>query len=112
MEVVRSAADGYTVLVGSLGTHVLRPLLVKDCAYHTLRDLTPITRLVDVSGVILAAPDLPASNLRELIELLRVPYSTSPPWSTASRRSAPTSSPTRQHNLATTCARISRAGRR
>ncbi len=71
MEVVRSAPDGYTLLVASLGTHVLRPLLVRDSAYDTMRDLAPITRLVDVPGIILAAPALPASNLRELISLAK-----------------------------------------
>lgn len=70
MEAVRSAPDGYTLLVASLGTHVLRPLIVKE-RFDTLRDLSPITRLVGVPGVILAAPDLPVANLSELIALAR-----------------------------------------
>jgi len=71
MEAVRSPADGYTLLVASLGTHVLRPLLVNDTPFDTLRDLAPITRLVNVPGIILARPGLPASNLRELIALAK-----------------------------------------
>jgi tripartite-type tricarboxylate transporter receptor subunit TctC len=67
MEAVRSPADGYTLLVTSLGTHVLRPLLEKSNPYETLRDLAPISRLVDVPGIILATPGLPVSNLHELI---------------------------------------------
>ena len=70
MDAVRSAPDGYTLLVASLGTHVLRPLMVKE-RYDTLRDLSPITRLVDVPGVILAAPDLPVADLHELIALAK-----------------------------------------
>ena len=66
MDVLRSAPDGYTILMTSLGTHVLRPLIVKE-GFDTLRDLAPITRLVDVPGVILAAPELPVGNLRELV---------------------------------------------
>ena len=70
MEAVRSAPDGYTLLVASLGTHVLRPLMMKE-RYDTLRDLSPVTRLVDVPAVILAAPDLPVATLQELIALAK-----------------------------------------
>ncbi|HEY7787115.1 MAG TPA: tripartite tricarboxylate transporter substrate binding protein [Casimicrobiaceae bacterium] len=71
LEAVRSPPDGYTLLVASLGTHVLRQLLVSDTGFDTLRDLSPITKLVDVPGIILAAPDLPVRNLGELIALAR-----------------------------------------
>jgi len=69
--VVRSLPDGYTLLVASMGTHVLVPLLVADAGFDTLRDLAPITKLVDVPGIILATPGLPVQNLSELIALAR-----------------------------------------
>ena len=70
IETIRSAPDGYTVLVASLGTHVLRPLVMQE-RFDTLRDLAPITRLVDVPGIILAAPDLPVTTLRDVIDLAK-----------------------------------------
>ena len=70
VEAVRSAPDGYTLLVASLGTHVLRPLMIRE-RYDTLRDLSPITRLVDVPAVILASPGLPVAKLEDVIALAR-----------------------------------------
>lgn len=70
-EAVRSPPDGYTLLVASMGTQVLVPLLVADAGFDTLRDLAPITKLVDVPGIILATPGLPVHNLAELIALAR-----------------------------------------
>jgi tripartite-type tricarboxylate transporter receptor subunit TctC len=71
-EVVRSPPDGYTLLVASMGTQVLVPLLVADAGFDTLRDLAPITKLIDVPGIILATPGLPVQDLSELIALARV----------------------------------------
>ena len=71
LEVVRSAPDGYTLLLASMGTHVLVPLLVPTAGFDTLRDLAPVTKLVSVPGIILATPSLPVQNLSELIALAR-----------------------------------------
>jgi tripartite-type tricarboxylate transporter receptor subunit TctC len=71
LEVVRSQPDGYTVLLASMGTHVLVPLLVTTAGFDTLRDLAPVTKLVNVPGIILATPGLPVQNLSELIALAR-----------------------------------------
>ncbi len=71
MDVVRAQPDGYTLLVASMGTHVLVPLLVANAGFDTLRDLAPITKLVNVPGIILATPSLPVQNLAELITLAR-----------------------------------------
>ena len=71
MDVVRSRPDGYTLLVASMGTHVLVPLLVAGVGFDTLRDLAPITKLVNVPGIILATPRLPIQNLSDLIALAK-----------------------------------------
>ena len=71
MDVVRAQPDGYTLLLASMGTHVLVPLLVANAGFDTLRDLAPITKLVNVPGIILATPSLPVQNLSDLIALAR-----------------------------------------
>ena len=71
MDVVRSPADGYALLLASMGTHVLVPLLVSSAGFDPLRDLAPITKLVNVPGIILATPDLPVRTLSDLIALAR-----------------------------------------
>ena len=71
LDAIRSAPDGYTMLLASLGTHVLVPLLMPKVGFDTLRDLAPVTRLANVPAIILATPDFPARNLTELIALAR-----------------------------------------
>ena len=70
-DAIRSAPDGYTMLLASLGTHVLLPLLKPTVGFDILRDLAPVTRLVNVPAIILAMPGFPARNLTELIDLAR-----------------------------------------
>jgi tripartite-type tricarboxylate transporter receptor subunit TctC len=60
-------ADGYTLLMhGSAGVTIY-PAVMKQPAFDTLRDLTPIT-LVDYFDLILCAnPELPIKNVKELV---------------------------------------------
>jgi len=71
LHAIRSEPDGYTMLLGSLGGHVLVPLLKPKVGFDTLRHLAPVTRLVNLPAIILATPDFPARNLTELIALAR-----------------------------------------
>jgi tripartite-type tricarboxylate transporter receptor subunit TctC len=48
LDAIRSAPDGYTTLLASLGTHVLVPLLMPKVGFDTLHDLAPVTRLANV----------------------------------------------------------------
>ena len=43
----RAVADGYTLLVGSVGTHAVNQTLYRKLPYHVLRDFQPVTRLDD-----------------------------------------------------------------
>ncbi|MFA7667436.1 MAG: tripartite tricarboxylate transporter substrate binding protein [Burkholderiaceae bacterium] len=61
--------DGYTLLVGFLGSMVLMPLLNRQLAYDPQRDFIPITRLVTYDFVLVTRPDLPATDLAGVIKL-------------------------------------------
>lgn len=68
--VARAKPDGNTLLM-AFDTHAINPFAYKNLPYDTFKDFTPITQLVRFPLVIAANPALPASNVRELIELAR-----------------------------------------
>ena len=46
----RASADGYTFLLGNVGTMAINPVYYTKFQYKPLRDLIPITQVVDVPG--------------------------------------------------------------
>ena len=69
--VAKSPPDGYTLVLGSADTIVINPHLHKELPFDSLTDLAPIALLADAPEFIVASASLPASNLREFIELAR-----------------------------------------
>ena len=69
--VAKSDADGYTILVGSIGVFSINTALFKDLRYHPLRDFAPITLAVTTPNVLITRPDLPPNSMRELVEFAR-----------------------------------------
>lgn len=67
----KSAPDGYTLLVGSNGTHGINASLYPRLPYDTVKDFAPITRLAQVPFIVVAHPSVPATNVRELVRLAR-----------------------------------------
>jgi len=68
--VVRSAPDGYTLGMGTLGQYVISGA-VYTLAFDMLDDLTPIALLPSVPYWMVARKDLPADNLSELVTWLK-----------------------------------------
>ncbi len=70
-QVAKAPPDGHTLLVAEAGTYVLNPTLYpkEKLSYDTEKDITPITGLVRINQALIANNALPASNVRELIEL-------------------------------------------
>ena len=66
--VAKSPADGYTLLVASDSVFTLNPHLYSKVPYDTVRDFLPVTRLVTANLMLVIRPDLPVSNMRELVE--------------------------------------------
>jgi tripartite-type tricarboxylate transporter receptor subunit TctC len=67
--VVKSAADGYTLLLGSSGTVTSGPAVFKSLPYDPLRDLVAIGPIQSVPIVLTVAPKTPASNFEEYRKL-------------------------------------------
>ena len=69
--VARAPADGYTLLVGDIGTYALNPHLYDKIAYDPLRDFTPIS-LTSRHLLVLAVPRKSTlASVQELIDLAR-----------------------------------------
>jgi tripartite-type tricarboxylate transporter receptor subunit TctC len=70
-QVARSAPDGYTILLGSVGSIAVWPHLNPKLPYDPLRDLAPITMAVEFPNVIVVQDTLPAKTLAEFVQLAR-----------------------------------------
>jgi tripartite-type tricarboxylate transporter receptor subunit TctC len=69
--VARAEPDGYTILMGTVATHALNPLILKSTPYDPEKDFAPISLLVVVPNVLVVNPDFPAKDVKELIALLK-----------------------------------------
>jgi len=80
----RSAPDGHTLLLGTLGNLAVNQHLYPKMSVDPLRDFAPVTQVVAVHFVMVANPSLPAKSVAELIALAksrpgRIYYSSSGP---------------------------------
>jgi tripartite-type tricarboxylate transporter receptor subunit TctC len=68
---VKANPDGYNFLLGNIGTMAINPNYYVKFPYRPLKDLIPITQVVDVPGCLVVHPSLPAKNVKELIAHLK-----------------------------------------
>ena len=64
----RANADGYTLLLGNIGTMAINPSLYLKFPIKPVNDLIAITQVVDVPGSLVVHPTLPVNSVKELIE--------------------------------------------
>jgi tripartite-type tricarboxylate transporter receptor subunit TctC len=64
--VARSAPDGYTLLMGTVGTHGINQSLYPKLPYDPIKDFAPVGMVAKGVFFVLAHPSVPAKNLSEL----------------------------------------------
>ena len=69
--VVRSPADGYTLLQGTMGSLTTNPHLYKDAKFRVERDLLPISLTFKVDHILIVNPRVPAKSVGELVALAK-----------------------------------------
>lgn len=69
--VVNAAPDGYTLLLGTVGTHAYNQWVYKKRRYDAIRDFTPVALFSEQPMVLEVRKDLPANDLREFMALLK-----------------------------------------
>lgn len=68
--VARATPDGLT-LVSVSSTFVINPSLYKSCPYDPVKDFAPITVAAESPHVYFVHPSVPATSMKELIELIK-----------------------------------------
>ena len=69
--VARAVPDGYTIMIGHMGTHGAAPAQYPNLKYHPAKDFTPIGLTAGLPIVIVTRTDFPASNLTEFVDYVR-----------------------------------------
>jgi tripartite-type tricarboxylate transporter receptor subunit TctC len=66
--VADSKPDGYTIVLGTVGTHAQGQTLYKKPLYNSVTDFTPVALLAEVPIILTVRKDLPVKNFKEFVE--------------------------------------------
>ena len=69
--VAKSAGDGLTLLIATVGTHAINPALYPSLPFNHIKDFTPISFLASTPNLLIVNKDVPAKTTQELIALAR-----------------------------------------
>jgi tripartite-type tricarboxylate transporter receptor subunit TctC len=69
--VAKSAPDGYTLIIGQIGTHASPQFLFKSLAYDPVKDFAPISLLTNSGISLVIHPSVPANNLKDFVAYAR-----------------------------------------
>lgn len=67
----RAAPDGYTIIMGHMGTHAAAPALYPNLAYNPETDFEPIGLVAGTPILIVARKDFPAKDLKEFVDYVK-----------------------------------------
>jgi tripartite-type tricarboxylate transporter receptor subunit TctC len=70
-EVARAAPDGYTLLMGHIGTLAINPSLYPNLAYDPVKSFAPVALVARVPNVLVVNPAVPARDVQQLIALAK-----------------------------------------
>lgn len=71
--VVRSRADGQSILFGETGCLIISPSLLKPAPYDPIADFAPVSMLFSADNLIVVDPNLPVKTLAEFISYAKSP---------------------------------------
>ena len=69
--VAKSAADGYTIMMGGVGPHGINVSLYSKLPYDPVRDFAPVIHISSAPNVLVVHPSVDARSVNELIALAR-----------------------------------------
>lgn len=69
--VAKSAPDGYNLLMGTIGTQSVNPLIYAKMPYNAAKDFAPVAFVVDAETVLVVHPSVQARSVGELVALAK-----------------------------------------
>ena len=69
--VAKSPPDGYTILLGTVGTHAINTSLYSNMPYDNIKDFEPVTLVAMVTIILVVQPAVAANSVRDLIALAK-----------------------------------------
>ncbi|MSP97986.1 MAG: tripartite tricarboxylate transporter substrate binding protein [Betaproteobacteria bacterium] len=69
--VAKSAPDGYTMVMGFVGSHAVNPFLIKNMPYDPQRDFVPVAMTIEAEGMLAVHPSVPVSTVADLIAMAK-----------------------------------------
>jgi len=70
-EVARAEADGYTLIIGHVGSLAMNPFMYDRLPYDVDRDFAPVSLLAIVPAIFVVHDSVPAKNLKEFVALAK-----------------------------------------
>jgi len=70
-EAARAAPDGYTFVLGNLGTHAINAAVYPKLAYDVQKDFVPVSHVANVAYFVVVHPAVPAQSVAELVALAK-----------------------------------------
>ena len=70
-DVARADADGYTLIIGHVGSLAMTPYITPNLGYDVNKDFAPVSLLAKVPNIFVVHADVPAKNLREFVALAK-----------------------------------------
>jgi tripartite-type tricarboxylate transporter receptor subunit TctC len=67
----KSAPDGYTIGLGTTGTHAINPALYSKLSYDGIKDFAPLTLAVAYTNILVVGTQLPIKDVGELVAYAR-----------------------------------------
>ena len=69
--VAKAPPDGYTILLGTNGTHAINPSIYTKMPYDAIKDFAPITLIASVPNIFISHPSVPAKTIRDIVTLAK-----------------------------------------
>ena len=70
-DVARADADGYTLIIGHVGSLAMTPFMTPNLGYDVNKDFAPVSLLAKVPNIFVVHADVAAKNLREFVQLAK-----------------------------------------
>jgi tripartite-type tricarboxylate transporter receptor subunit TctC len=70
-EIVRTPADGYTLILGHIGSLAVNPLIYPDSGYDVNKDFAPVTLLAKVPSLFVVHKDVPVKDFNSFVAYVK-----------------------------------------